>query len=160
MGRALAQRLARPFIDLDDRTLALLAAPTVAEAWNRAGVAAFRAAESKALVAALAIDDQVIALGGGTPTAPGAAEAIRAAQSAGAAKVVYLRAQPATLRARLAASGAGPNRPSLTGGDPLAEIDAVFAQRDPLYRDLADVIVNEAASESAAADAVIAALKG
>ncbi|HBS28645.1 MAG TPA: hypothetical protein DEB06_04140, partial [Phycisphaerales bacterium] len=35
------------------------------------------------------------------------------------------------------AGGAGANRPSLTGADPIDEIAQVFAQRDALYRRLA-----------------------
>ncbi|QKK09396.1 MAG: hypothetical protein HND58_15340 [Planctomycetota bacterium] len=53
--------------------------------------------------------------------------------------IVYLRAQPETLRARLGAADA--NRPSLTGAGTLGEIDAVFAARDGLYRELATEII-------------------
>ena len=83
----------------------------------------------------------MLALGGGTPTAPGAADILRAASKSGGARVVYLRCEPDELRARLDAVGVGPDRPSLTGADPRDEIEAVFVRRDPLYTDLADAIV-------------------
>lgn len=142
LGRALAERLGRRFIDLDDRTLALLGDGTIADAFRRAGEPAFRAAEVEALGSALAEEGIVLALGGGTPTAPGAEAMLREAQAQGRAALVYLRCEPETLRARLRASGgAGANRPSLTGDDPLDEIERVHAARDPVYRALADVVL-------------------
>jgi shikimate kinase len=53
---------------------------------------------------------------------------------------VYLRAAPGALRTRLASDD--PDRPSLTGGDPLAEIGRVHAARDGLYRELADAVID------------------
>lgn len=148
-GRAAAARLGALFVDLDERSARELGCARVAEAWERHGEAAFRAGEARALRAAL--DDcgrrgasalTVLALGGGTPAAPGAAEALRAARDSGLARLIYLRASPAALRARLvAAGGAGADRPSLTGADPLAEIEAVFGARDGLYRALADEVI-------------------
>jgi shikimate kinase len=147
-----------PFVDLDDRTVGLLKARSVAEAWREVGEAGFRRAEVEALGAALKVGDAVVALGGGTPTARGALELIRGAQGAGA-MVLYLRASAASLRARLI--GQMDDRPSLTGADPLAEIEAVLARRDPAYLALADAVVNvDGLSEAEAAAAVVAAAKG
>lgn len=142
LARALAQRLGAAAIDLDDEALRALGAPDVETAWRTLGEPVFRAAERDALERALASPaPAIIAAGGGAPTAPGAELVIRAAQADGRAIVVYLRCAPSTLRDRLRAlGGAGADRPSLTGGDPLDEIEAVFARRDPLYRALADVI--------------------
>lgn len=138
LGALAAARLGLPFVDLDDRTRALLGAASVAEAWRTRGEPAFREAEARALAAALAGPVSVIALGGGTPTAPGAADLLRQ----GRANIVYLRADASTLRARLASTiDSDANRPSLTGGDPLREIEAVLAQRDPLYIGLARHVV-------------------
>ena len=85
-------------------------------------------------------DGRVVALGGGTPTAPGAADLLRTARDARRAIIVYLTAEADTLRTRLAA-GDMADRPSLTGADPRAEIEAVLARRDPLYRDLATEVI-------------------
>lgn len=139
IGRALAARLNIPFRDLDDATVRVLGASSVSEAWRAQGEKAFREAEKTALAAALSAPAGVLALGGGTPTAPGASELIRAAQNAGV-RVVYLRGAAAVLRTRL--EGKTGDRPSLTGADPLAEIDAVLAKRDPLYLELADMVID------------------
>ena len=143
VGALLAAALGRPFVDLDDVTCALLDAPTVAEAWQTRGVAAFRLAESAALRQVLAKPGQIISLGGGTPTAPGAADTLRAATRDGAAVVIYLRASSEVLRDRLAACD--PDlRPPLTGSDPLSEIEIVLARRDPLYLSLCDHVIETA----------------
>lgn len=138
MGRAAALRLSWTFVDLDDLTTEALGAASVGEALRR-GAAEFRRAEVGALVEALKGDRKVLALGGGTPTAPGAADVLRRAQRGGAV-IVYLRASAATLRARLA--GQVGDRPSLTGADPLVEIETVLAQRDGPYLSLADVVLD------------------
>ena len=153
LGRALAERLGRRFIDLDDRTLALLGDDTIADAFRRAGEPAFREAEAEALQSALAETPSVLALGGGTPTAPGAESMLRDAQSRGDLLLCYLACRPETLRARLRSAG-GADRPSLTGDDPLDEIERVHASRDGLYRDLADVVLEEPASVEEILDAV------
>lgn len=139
LGRALAAREGRRFLDLDVVTPAFLHCDSVAQAWSRFGEPAFRAAEVRALAAALRDDPSVIALGGGTPTAPGAAEMIDSARDRGECTVVYLRCTPAELRARLATvdEAAMRERPSLTGAPALDEIDEVFRARDALYRALA-----------------------
>lgn len=47
--------------------------------------------------------------------------------------VIYLSASPECLHARLSANLNPDLRPSLTGKDPLEEIRAVLAEREPLY---------------------------
>lgn len=139
LGREAATRLGVAFVDLDDRTRSRLGAPTIREAWSKVGEPGFRAAEAEALRDALAEQPGVIALGGGAPTAPGAQALLREADTRGAV-LVYLRAPPPVLRQRLSAAGTG-DRPSLTGSDPIAEVDAVFRARDALYAGLARVIL-------------------
>jgi shikimate kinase len=143
LGERLAQRHKLRFVDLDVRTPAEFGVRSVAEAWATYGEAAFREAEVRALGRAIAEDPDILALGGGTPTAPGAEDMIRALRGppgAPRSRVVYLRAPAEVLAARLEAGGVT-DRPSLTGEDPIREIGAVLAFRDPLYRDLADDIV-------------------
>lgn len=140
VGRLLAERAGLAFVDLDEATARALGAARVADAWARAGERGFRQAEARALTAALAGDGRVIALGGGTPTAPGAADMLRRARDAGRAAIVYLAADAGTLRSRLAATDMT-DRPSLTGADPLAEIEAVLGRRDPLFRELATEVI-------------------
>lgn len=141
VGRLVAARLGRAFVDLDDVTAAALGALTAGAAFAAAGEPAFRAAEAKALEQTLRTRGRVVALGGGTPTAPGAEALLRSERDAGRAVIVYLRASAAELRARLEATDHAA-RPSLTGKGLLEEIGEVLARRDPLYRSLASNVLD------------------
>lgn len=141
LGRQLATKLHRPFVDMDDQTAALLGTETVAQAWEQFHESGFRQAETRALKRLLVNHGQVIALGGGTPTAPGARMLISRAQADGDAEVIYLRANATTLRERLKDADLT-DRPSLTGTDTITEIDLILAQRDRPYRDLANEVIN------------------
>ncbi|MBY0262467.1 MAG: hypothetical protein K2Q20_08995, partial [Phycisphaerales bacterium] len=72
LARLLAKRLGLIPVDLDDRTPGFAGQPTVAAVFANLGEPAFREAEARALRQALAEPGIVLALGGGTPTAPGA----------------------------------------------------------------------------------------
>jgi shikimate kinase len=146
VARALADRLGRLAVDLDALTPVYLGESTTGDALRLHGEPAFRDAESRALRDMLASwvagdPGRIIALGGGTPTAPGAAELIREERAAGRARVIYLRATEATLRARLAATDVS-QRPSLTGAGTLEEIGTLLARRDGLYRGLAELTLD------------------
>lgn len=158
LGPRLAERLGRPFIDLDAVTVTYLGEGTLRELWERHGEARFRQAEYRALVNQAfprTNPGPVVALGGGTPTAPGAADFLRNARTRGLGRIVYLRVAPATLRDRLAGAD-NADRPSLTGADPLAEIEAVHAARDRLYQELADAVLEvDGLDEAATLEAVV-----
>ncbi|MDX9910451.1 MAG: shikimate kinase [Phycisphaerales bacterium] len=141
LARRAAEALSLTPIDLDNVTPALMGHASVREAWEREGEPAFRDAESQALRGVLAQDNQSIALGGGTPTAPGARDMLERARRTRRAIVVYLRAAPDTLAARLSASD-NAHRPSLTGKGTIEEIAGVLAARGPLYESLADSIID------------------
>lgn len=159
VGQLLAERLARPFVDLDVLTLRELACDSVSAAWEAHGQSAFRRAESRALAQSLAGPAQVIALGGGTPIAPGAEDLLQDAKAKGRAIVVYLRAEPALLRARMMAAE-GADRPAILGGDPIAEVEAVLALREPVFRSLADHVVDAAQGPEELADRIAALVAG
>ncbi len=150
IGRRLAELQRRPFIELDERVLATFAASSVHAAWAVHGEDAWRDAEVRMLTKTLDADDQVVALGGGTPIIPAARQRIAAQQRAGRAKVIYLRCATDELVRRLAHDPG--DRPSLTQGDPAQETAAVLAQREPTYRELADLEydVTDTAPEEAA----------
>jgi shikimate kinase len=149
LGKLLAEHTGRPFTDLDDLTAAGLGCGTASEALRVHGAEAFRAAELEALrrFFPTAQRDHILALGGGTPTIPDAAAMLRPHT------LIYLRAQPRTLQERLRADSRA--RPSLTGGDAVEEVPAIFAQRDALYRSLAGHIVD---TDTMIAENVLAAL--
>jgi len=154
----MAAKIGCGWSDLDALVAARLASTRVRDAWEKHGVHAFREAETRCLANALQQQgptdatpshanagrvSHVLALGGGTPTAPGAAAMMQEARTNHRAIALYLRARPDTLQARLrtASGDAIADRPSLTGEDPVAEVPRIFMQRDPLYMTLADVIV-------------------
>ena len=142
LGRTVAEALGTPFVDLDDRTRALLGAQTVREAFERAGEPRFREAESAALAQAILEPTQVIALGGGTPTAPHAAALLSAARADRRAYVVFLDPPLDVLKGRLRSETG--DRPSLTGQGVADEVEAVAAARRPLYAALMDLRLPEA----------------
>jgi len=142
LGRAVAHALGANFIDLDDCTRSLLGAATVREAFATAGEARFREAETRALAEVLGQPPQVIALGGGTPTAPGAADLLAAARRSNRAFLVFLDPPLEVLAARLKAETG--DRPSLTGLGVVEEIGVVAETRRPLYAALTDLRVPEA----------------
>lgn len=141
LARAAAEAWDVAWADLDDLTLSEAGRETVREVFERDGEAAFRAAEVRALRAALGSAElAVLALGGGTPTAPGAAELLAVERDAGGAVLVYLRVQPGVLADRLRGLRVerDANRPALTAGsDAAAEVERLFFDRDPLYQSLA-----------------------
>lgn len=156
VGRLVAARLSAAFIDLDDETARVLGAPSASHAFKSVGVDQFRSAEVQALSALVqqgpadraTNTHRVIALGGGTPTAPGAVGVIRSTPDA---VVIYLRSSAAHLQARLRADDS--TRPSLTGANPIDEVPAVLAQRDDAYRAIADMVID---TDGLTADAVAA----
>jgi shikimate kinase len=137
VGRLLAERTNRRFVDLDERTLATFDEPSVSAVWSAHGEAAWRRVEAQVLDETLRAANQVVALGGGTPMIEDARRRIEAHRRDGCAKVVYLRCDSDELGRRL--EGQTEDRPSLTGADPLDEIEAVREAREPTYRQLADV---------------------
>jgi shikimate kinase len=144
-GRLLAQRLGVPFADSDELVEAR-AGRSVREIFDRDGERAFRTAEADAIAAALHEFGGVLALGGGAILAT----ATRAALAASDAPVVLLRADLPVLLRRL---GTAHERP-LLAADPPGRLAALAAQREPLYRSVATLVVDagrDGAAEVAAA---------
>jgi shikimate kinase len=138
-------------IDLDDRTASVLGHKAAGDALRAVGIDAFRAAEVVALRGVITGPPCVLALGGGTPTAPGAAELLGSLRRPAPPRLIYLRASPATLAARIERDPT--DRPPLTALTPLEEIQMLFASRDPLYASLADFVIDvDGRSEAALVD--------
>lgn len=143
LGRALAAALGRSFVDLDHAVAGRAGERTAGAVIRNHGIGFFRALEASTLTAVFdAVPGCVLALGGGTPTAPGAEELLRHAQRTTALSIAYLRATPATLAGRLTLDPST-DRPPLVAdaADPLEEVAILFAQRDPLYKQLANTVV-------------------
>ncbi len=164
IGPMLAERLVGfEFQDLDDAILEDSAFPAIADIVKAEGWEGFRNREHEQLTLWLWALDKlphkrlVLALGGGTPTHEPSRALLQSAELHAIVALVYLRNTPETLAQRMATSA---DRPSLTGADPVAEIQRVFEERDGLYRSLADVVIDtDDLGESATLDAIESALK-
>lgn len=136
VGRMVAERLGRPFVDTDARIEAELGM-SVAEVFARQGERAFRAAEAQAIRHVSALRGQVVAVGGGAVVAQ---DNVRHLKATG--DVVLLEAEPAELAARVAGEGVQ-ERPLLAdGGDVEARLGALLAERAEAYRQAADVTLS------------------
>jgi shikimate kinase len=133
VGAALAARLGWEALDTDT-LIEREAAELIAELWRREGEAVFRAKEAEVIArVAAGADHRVISVGGGAVLDAG-----NRAQISSSGIVVWLRADAATLLARV---GAGAERPAL-GGDPRATLARIDASRRPYYRQVADLVID------------------
>ena len=133
VGRHLAKRLGRRFVDADHEIEARTGVriPTIFEIEGEAG---FRKRECQ-VIAELAKDATlVLATGGGVVLDPANREVL-----ANSGLVIYLNAPPAMLFERTRHDR---NRPLLRVPNPLAKIEELYAARDPLYREVAHLIVD------------------
>ncbi len=139
VGQRLADILKRPFVELDARVLETFAQDSVHEVWAAYGEGAWRTAEVEQLNRTLEKDGQVVALGGGTPIIGAAQQYLQEEQKAGRVRLIYLRCEVNELRRRL--EGNLGDRPALTRAGSINELEAVLGAREPIYRRLADLIV-------------------
>ncbi|MBI1335510.1 MAG: AAA family ATPase [Phycisphaera sp.] len=139
IGKLLAHELWKKFIDVDTEVRARFGNATIADIWATQGEPAFRVVEVQVTKELLTRKDHVIALGGGTVMQPEAREAIKSTPDT---RRIYLACEPEELARRIAQDTQTANaRPDLTKlGGGVEEIKAVLAQRDPVYREVADVV--------------------
>jgi shikimate kinase len=132
VGRQLARRLGRQFIDSDHEIVARtgVAIPTIFEIEGETG---FRRREAQTIAELTGQEGIVMATGGGVVIDP---ENRRRLHDSG--WVVYLNVPPAMLYERTRHDR---NRPLLQVPDPLARLEALHAERDPLYREIAHFVV-------------------
>ena len=151
VGRALAHRMKRPFVDTD-RVLVERTGVPVATVFEIEGEDGFRRRESLVLRELCEEDGRVVATGGGIVLAE---ENRRVMRESGT--VVYLRARLESLweRTRHDAS-----RPLLATPDPRGRLAELLLEREPLYRDAAHVVVDSGSqSASTLVNRVLAALR-
>ncbi len=132
VGRHLAKALGRDFYD-SDRDIEDRTGVSISWIFEMEGEAGFREREKKAIAELTAHKDIVLATGGGAILAE---ENRRILRSRG--HVVYLSASEEQLLRRTAKDK---SRPLLQTDDPKQQIAALLASRDPLYRDVADVVL-------------------
>ena len=132
VGRAVARRLGRPFVDTDDEIVTRAAMP-FDEIWKSGGEARFRELEREVVADVCAAPDPlVIASGGGAIVDPDNRRRFRAS-----GVVVWLHAPTPVLAARV---GDGATRP-LLAGDPAGALARLGAARQDAYESAADAVV-------------------
>jgi shikimate kinase len=133
VGRQLAKRLGKTFHDAD-RDVEERTGVSVAVIFEIEGEAGFRKREAEAIEQLTALDDIVLATGGGAVLDSRNREHLKSRGF-----VIYLHALPAVLWHR---TRADKSRPLLQGGDPRERLEAIYGVRDPLYREVADLVVD------------------
>jgi|TARA_R110002050_G_scaffold111825_2_gene225830 shikimate kinase len=131
IGRQLAKKLHRKFFD-SDREIEKRTGVSISWIFEMEGEEGFREREQKVIDELSAMDNIVMATGGGAVLA----EANRRNLARG--KVVYLAATAEQLYRR---TSRDTSRPLLQVGDRRQQIKQLMAQRDPLYREVADVVL-------------------
>lgn len=140
LGRRLAERLGRPFVDLD-AVFVEKHGETIADLVGREGWDAFRLAEAAILAEMGKTSGQVVATGGGAVLLPENRDVL------GRGLVFYLQAQPERLAERLLADLNEEQRPKLTDMGLREEITATLAEREPLYLSCAHACLPERTPE-------------
>lgn len=135
VGRQLARRLGLLFLD-SDQVIEQRLGCSIRLFFEREGEAAFRDVEHAVLGELCTRPRCVLATGGGIVLR----DANRVLLQAGG-NVVYLRSSPEELARRLRHDV---QRPLLQVQDPLAKLRELHAVRDPLYREVADFVVDNA----------------
>ena len=131
-GHLVADRLGWGYCD-SDADVEAMTGLSVPELFERDGEGAFRKAEATVLAESCASPSPlVISVAGGAVLDPG-----NRALIARSGTVVWLRARPETLGARV---GDGAGRP-LLGDDPTAAMGRLLSARAPFYTELADLVI-------------------
>ncbi|MDR0634527.1 MAG: shikimate kinase [Azoarcus sp.] len=133
VGRELARRRQVRFADCDHELIARTGV-SIPIIFDLEGEAGFRRREARMLDELTAETDIVIATGGGVVLS-----AANRALLARRGVVIYLDVPPHLLWERTRYDR---NRPLLQVADPRARIAELHSQRDPLYREIADIVID------------------
>ena len=132
VGRRVAAALDVPFAD-SDQLVEEKAGQPIPEIFAQKGERAFRDLERAVMLDLLGIGGVVVSTGGGAVLDLRVRERLQQKQG-----VVWLRAPLDELCRRIR----GSSRPSLTGAAPEEELGELVRQREPLYRQCADMRVD------------------
>ena len=131
VGKILARRLKRRFVD-SDHEIERRCGVRIPVIFDIEGEEGFRGREEQAIAEMAALEGVVLATGGGAVLS---AENRRRLASHGT--TIYLHARPEDLHRRLRHDK---SRPLLYTPDPLQRLRDLYAVRDPLYRQVADIV--------------------
>jgi shikimate kinase len=133
VGRAVAEKLGRPFLDFDEE-IERRKGVRVADIFGRRGESYFRSLERALTEELVAAPAMVLAPGGGWITVPGVVALLRPP-----GRIIHLRVRPETAIVRLGKNMA--DRPLLRVPDPLAALQHLLERREPYYR-CADAVLD------------------
>jgi len=143
IGRQLAQALGLEFED-SDREIQRRTGVDIPTIFEYEGEEGFRIRERKVIADLVEVENQVLATGGGAVTD---ADNRRLLPARGF--VIYLECSPEQQYDR---TYKDKNRPLLQSDDPLESLKQLMKERDPLYREVADLVVS---TEGRSASAVV-----
>lgn len=132
IGRLLARELRVPFCD-SDKEIELRTGADIPWIFDVEGEQGFRDREQAVIADLTQGEPCVLATGGGAVMRPENRQALRAGGT-----VVYLHA---SIEQQINRTAKDRNRPLLRGPDPQKVLADLMAVRDPLYREIADVII-------------------
>lgn len=140
LGMRVAGLLGKAFADVD-AVVEAEAGKAIEDIVAEGGWDAFRTLEADVVARLCADENRILAMGGGSVLA----ESSRRAMKEGGL-VFYLKAEAEVLLKRLAADPKAGQRPALTDKTPEDEMREVLAERGPLYEEVADHVLDAAAS--------------
>lgn len=133
VGRRLARLMGRPFFD-SDAEIEARTGVDIPFIFEKEGEAGFRVRERAMIEELTARPGIVLATGGGAVVS---AENRKALVSRG--QVVYLET---SIAQQLERTRMSKNRPLLDTPDPAARLEELMAAREPLYREVASLVIN------------------
>ena len=137
LARLLAERMGCDWIDADVE-IERRAGKSIARIFAEDGEPVFRDLEARVIADLCRRQRLILAAGGGAPLRPESREAMRTG-----GKVVWLKATPTTIQARMSGDQTTANRrPNLTSQGGLEEIVQVLSRREPIYRQTAHLEVD------------------
>lgn len=134
VGRAVAHKLGFLLLD-SDVEIERIQGRTVADIFAQEGEAAFRAMEQRFITEGHPAERTVVACGGGLVVQPGMLDGLKTR-----GVVVCLHASIETILDRTARHR---TRPLLDVDDPEARVRALYAQREPIYKQSGTVILTD-----------------
>jgi shikimate kinase len=151
IGRQLARSLGLAFADSDAEIEARTGAD-IPWIFDVEGEAGFRDREEAVIAEMTTWDDTVLATGGGAVLRPANRQVLSERGF-----VIYLCT---TLEEQLRRTRKDRNRPLLQTDDPEGTLRRLFAERDPLYREVADLVIDtDSSSPKTVAQRVLACLR-
>ena len=137
LARLLSERMGCDWIDADVE-IERRAGKSIARIFAEDGEPVFRDLEARVIADLCRRQRLILAAGGGAPLRPESREAMRTG-----GKVVWLKATPTTIQARMSGDQTTANRrPNLTSQGGLEEIVQVLTRREPIYRQTAHLEVD------------------